>query len=47
MGNCCEAEQNRQEKNLMSMETPKGEKTIPIHTIVKFQAMIRGYLARK
>jgi hypothetical protein len=50
MGNCCEAEQNKEEKNLMNpmnMEGPKGEKTIPLHTIVKFQAMIRGYLARK
>ena len=47
MGNCCAAEHNTQETNLKE----KGQKDkydhVPIATVLKFQAIIRGFLARR
>ena len=50
MGNCCAAEHNTQETNLRDRGS-SGSKDrfehIPIGTILKFQSIIIGFLARR
>ena len=48
MGNCCAAEHNTQETNLKDRgQTDDRFKHIPIATVLKFQSIIRGFLARR
>ena len=48
MGGCCAAEKNTQETNLMANKAEDHQfGNIPIYTVIKFQAITRGYLARR
>ena len=47
MGNCCGAEHNTQETNLKDRGSAERYEHIPIATVLKFQSIIRGFIARR
>ena len=49
MGNCCSNEtQDNNDQNINKISKSRRDlKAIPIHTVVRMQALIRGFIARR